>query len=516
MESTNDVLSFFSKDGDKKFMCKLCPSSHHGIKGGLSNLKAHIASVHKNTAESLLLNKRKKNNDCVGGLVKTIKLEINLNVLRRGLVLYVIGKCISFRSFEDAGFRMMFGNFFQEIGETLNRETVKRLIMFAAKKMRKLLAELLQHKMICLMFDGATRHNRCVFGVKAQFIEENQIKVVGLGALTFYSRHYAENYNAEIIGLLNNVEKSVDHVYASASDTARNMLRTSRLIQEAQEHFITFEFFLDETNDGKYPSLIEQYSEDANDSDYPIDVVRSLGSEFIFGEDLGTLCSIIHCGAHVCQLAANDVTKTYEEELKKVRTFVKESKKAEHRDLFKNAKLKIPVLDTETRWDSTFMMADSVWAQSEGLRTFTNKKLQLDQEIWQFLRAYVDSFKPISLAMKSFQKRDLTLGKYFFVKLYFNLNWLTKFLIFQGDFYRSWMLTEIRLSMEFSEGNDMAKTLLDAMEKRSKVFFENDAFLSALFLDPRYNFSKENEGLFTVSQQKRAIVRFFCFDKSFY
>lgn len=79
-----------------------------------------------------------------------------------------------------------------------------------------------------------------------------------------------------------------------------------------------------------------------------------------------------------------------------------------------------------------------------------------------------------------------------------------------GDFQKIWMLAEVRLSILKSNGNVMAEQLLGCMEKRSKIFFKNKAFLSAIFLDPRYDCSGDIDSFFTMEQRDEAIVGLFC------
>ena len=62
------------------------------------------------------------------------------------------------------------------------------------------------------------------------------------------------------------------------------------------------------------------------------------------------------CGAHVCQLAAKDVTSMFENALNNIRKVAIESKKVAYIQTFEN--LKKPRLDIAPRWDSTFLMIE--------------------------------------------------------------------------------------------------------------------------------------------------------------
>lgn len=101
------ILSFFHETGAKKYQCKLCDPNHPGIKGTFYNLKEHLIAKHKETAKGIGTGEktaRKRRLEDPGGINKTVTLQINFNSLRRGLVLFVVGKCISFPSLDDVGF----------------------------------------------------------------------------------------------------------------------------------------------------------------------------------------------------------------------------------------------------------------------------------------------------------------------------------------------------------------------------------------------------------------------------
>lgn len=420
------IREFFTVDpkNSKTFKCNLCATSHKGIKGGFCNLKDHLISRHKSTADGLQLDSKRKRRNTDHStdkrIVKTVKLQVNINNLRCGLVLFVIGKCLSFRSMDDAGFKLAFGPLFSALDETINRTEIRKMILYAAQQVRQIIAQKLKGKMISLMFDGAKRHNRSVFGVKAQYIDDKDIKVIGLGALTMCGRQNSEAFKLELVEVLKSFGKSVDDVYATVSDTAAVMLKSSRMLKEAQEHFYTFEMFLDEDEDGDFNDisnsldLVDNNFSDHNVSSDDGDLISGGTIQQISCEDLGTIGSVIHCGAHKCQLAASDVSKKFTEDFVEVRAFVKECKKTEHSDMFRKAKITLPVLDNEPRWDTKYLMCKSICDQKASLSNLTHRKLQLSDETWEFIENFVATFQPIHAAMKIFQFKALTMGELLF------------------------------------------------------------------------------------------------------
>lgn len=247
---------------------------------------------------------------------------------------------------------MAFASFFEALSVKINRHEIRRMVLFAADEIRKLLTLKMKNRMICLMYDGAKRQNKSIFGVKAQYIEGNEMKVVGLGALIIAERHSSEHFADQLKILLDSFVTSVDNLYAITSDTASTMLKTSRLLKEAQNHFFTFEIFLDDVPDADNndESLIcdPLFNDDlpldnVDDDDFRLEGhsnIRYTGVDEVevnppysmyFAHDEGSIASIVGCCAHICQLCAHDVSKNFEGELNSVRAFVKECKKASYK-----------------------------------------------------------------------------------------------------------------------------------------------------------------------------------------
>lgn len=73
-----------------------------------------------------------------------------------------------------------------------------------------------------------------------------------------------------------------------------------------------------------------------------------------------------------------------------------------------------------------------------------------------------------------------------------------------GDFYRDWLTCEIELE---EIASPTALQLHAAMQNPKKLFLQNDAFVAALYLDPRFNFI--NSPVMSEEQKNRALVRIY-------
>lgn len=75
--------------------------------------------------------------------------------------------------------------------------------------------------------------------------------------------------------------------------------------------------------------------------------------------------------------------------------------------------------------------------------------------------------------------------------------------IYYWRLFRDWLTCELELKKLVST-NLYAEALLNAMKKRKDTLMENNAFIAALYLDPRFNFN--NTPLLSYDQKQAAVV----------
>ena len=190
----------------------------------------------------------------------------------------------------------------------------------------------------------------------------------------------------------------------------------------------------------------------------------------------GTLCTKIVCGAHTCQLAAKDVIEDFEAVIAEVRAVVKETKRPEFAQLLRGAGIQRLHTNVETRWDSLFQMINDVPRLRNQLEELAlhSPRLAHSEDAWEFVTEFVQVFTPVHFAMKDFQRADITIS----------------------DFYIRWEKMELQIT-KVPDGHKQLKTkLLEALKQRKQKFFECDAFVAALLLDPRINWSQNPEDFY--------------------
>ncbi|XP_030382566.1 uncharacterized protein LOC115630081 [Scaptodrosophila lebanonensis] len=180
-------------------------------------------------------------------------------------------------------------------------------------------------------------------------------------------------------------------------------------------------------------------------------------------DQLRLVLSVVHCAAHTLQLASWDVIRTIEHELETCRKPVKKL-----RTELRHLNITPPVLDNATRWSSTYNMMKSLQSCNN------HENIQQHNLNWQFVDDFCEAFEPLA---------DCTLVLQ------------TKQMVF-GDFYREWLYCEARLKL--MSRNTLAQHLYSAMTRRKKTLVENDAFLAAIYMDPRFN---DKGSLFITEEQ---------------
>lgn len=194
----------------------------------------------------------------------------------------------------------------------------------------------------------------------------------------------------------------------------------------------------------------------------------------------------IRCSAHTLQLVVHDVLNKIEENrqnLEKIRSCAVKLRTQKMVRIFKKNKKIKPILDTATRWSSTFYMIRSLIREEDFLKTLkTTQNLEFFTEAqWEFMHQFVAALSLLEITTQKLQVEDLTFG----------------------DFYKVWLECKLQLT-DIRENNMFASSLCLKMKERESKLFENDPFCSAIYLDQRFNFINSN--YLSSSQKHRAIV----------
>ena len=239
------------------------------------------------------------------------------------------------------------------------------------------------------------------------------------------------------------------------------MMICNEFVEEAQQ--FNFEDFDLPDRVNLEEEVVFENSEDTDDAIERQSVIQERGRWVNVSENnVGKICTKMFCGAHVCQLAAKEVTEPFEATLVETRKFVRNTRAPKYDEMF--ADLKRPRKDIAPRWGSTYTMVSDMFeklAMYEQIGTNrSNRELRLNDETWKFIEEYTKAFEPIFYAMKDFQRSDDTMT----------------------DFFLRWVRMVMNLEKIADGLNNFKTKLLEALNLCSQKFFECDAFIAALLL----------------------------------
>ncbi|KAF0751313.1 zinc finger BED domain-containing protein RICESLEEPER 1-like isoform X2, partial [Aphis craccivora] len=241
-----------------------------------------------------------------------------------------------------------------------------------------------------------------------------------------------------VLKVLKRYDIRPDQVYSCTVDNGANMVKMVRLLAEDNENDVQ------EHNTG-------EIDEDSNDEDGDTDVLAnnqySFENETLndnFQEDLVnsftstgfgmTFC--IRCSAHTIQLCVFDGLKTTN-----LKVILEKARKI--------------VIQGGTQFIICLIFCE-LTANDHCI-----PELELNNDDWELIKSLVLTLEPVQIGSKILQKADLTIG----------------------DFYGCWWKVRNGLSKVNTE---LSKAIQASMIKRQKTLMFNDIFVSAIYMDPRF------------------------------
>ncbi|XP_065315604.1 uncharacterized protein LOC135930930 [Gordionus sp. m RMFG-2023] len=515
MKKNSLISNFFLFDQDNIFAT--CSSCHKKLKSIPSNLKRHIFSQHPNIAANL--NSNEVNNLDISTsssqsnekTSQTIKIVMSKSKVYESVVGLIAINNLPINLVTYESFKLLLDPIVQSLNMTLNKHIVNDKIKYAASEIRCLIMQQVKNKLISLKIDTATRFQKSVLGVNAQFIIDDKIEIRTLGMLEIVKAHTASNLKEEIENLLKKYNICLSQIYSITVDNGANMIKTVEMI--AEEQLITH---IDLSEDAFSEYLLQnsdnESSQEYNDSSQPnndynnIEITQENNSdisnihdndssgEYIINnlnqddnihfqhdnqeqinddmenllndlrKSFGLIC--VRCCAHTIQLGVNDYIKKFlKEDLEDIRSILKICKSQKYKSLYSLEKINKPVLDTVTRWNSTYRMLknlkdNKIFYLKMGhiyLETFINSRL------WDRIDAYLTVLSPVNLCTIKLQEKSCTIG----------------------DFFKLWL--ECKLDLE-EINNESSNNLINCLDYRQKYLFDNNVFRSGIYMDPRFNY----------------------------
>lgn len=376
-----DLSNYFVelKDNPEFFNCLLCAEKNtHTPSKSLSgkkkwNLKKHIECVHPDIYDKYFNEKNRK--AMMKKRLKTLQCFCKIVTIN--------GR--PFASLLDSGFIELIEDDLKQLdlcglGITVDKNflELKKYIDQLVKKVQSRIQQDFKDRYISLMLDAASKNNKSVLGISAQYRADGKLNSYVLGMIYMEKAHTAEYMNNLVKNCLKKYEIQADHAISFTTDNASAMIAMTKQFDEDIHEVHRFDDDDDsETIDLGLPSFIngEQLSEEQMklimESISSIEEIREslddaddfeqLYEEFI--GDITKASSMVHtirCAAHVNQLGVRcGIKKSNVGPLLAMCNFITKKMRTEkYRSTARDANIdyKIPHLGCPTRWDSDYDM----------------------------------------------------------------------------------------------------------------------------------------------------------------
>lgn len=373
---------------EKLYSCKLCNKQINGKQK--SNLPVHLKSCH---------------NEIYNTKIKLPEKNSLISVREKRLIL--LQNCVRKVTIDQEPFNAILKSSFQNIianklkkfalaNVSLNLRdknltVVKDHLHATAAKIRNKIKNELNGRLFSLMVDGASRNNRSVLGMSAQYIVNGTFKIRMLGLRELTESHTGDYLGAVVRECIENYDCEISQAISITTDNAANMIKMVRdinkkdeeeqLVEEDVAVHPSNEFILDEILDDCYDqpldiqindllkTLEEMEAEEINailnDSLYDNeDDMIAIDARDISAPAL--FVNHVNCAAHTIQLVVSDALKDLSQEHKNIikicREFAKFIRRQTNITKLKNMgiKWKYPKIDCVTRWGSTLIMVSSL------------------------------------------------------------------------------------------------------------------------------------------------------------
>ncbi|CAK1591073.1 unnamed protein product [Parnassius mnemosyne] len=474
----NKSYRYFNLDENNKTSkclvagCEKVLKTLHG-----ANLLKHLSKYHeKEYKEVLLLNKENYN------LSKKPRLSTQDSLLQECTNLVTVhGRPLTL--IDDHAFQNIL-SMIPNINLAINSQNVRCTLKDTADQLRSNLANEVRNLPICLKVDVASLSNRSFMGVNAQYIKDGQIVLRNLAVIELFKRHTSEHLKERLIFILRRFRIHNKQVYCITTDNGANILKMSRLFAADTIHIENNNENYNPEEGDRFNSKFSQldditHSDSESDAD---DVDHETENDFndqimqsIFNFQLNIVddedniaIAVVRCAAHTLQLAMQDVCNdnVIQSVITSARNIIKRLRTPTFTVILKEKRKKKPTLDCSTRWHSTIDMVESILNLKDICAT--SELLYLPDETWNDLDLFLKSMLPGKKLTKILQKEQLTMG----------------------DFYIEWMKCQFELQ---KINTLLARQIICHMKHRQDVLFDNNAFLSAIYLDPRVNSTLTNE-----------------------
>lgn len=179
-----DIAASFIVREDNKASCNIEPNggcTYVQVNYDPGNFIRHFRSKHSELANTHGLLKEFVPPPKKPRTIAKRPIAIDLQLLIEAVVRLVTEHGLPLSCFEWDGFRLLLEPICQAVGCTLNRETIKGHLRIMSQRVKAILKDEMQGKLICLKVDSASCHNRHILGINVQYAHGEKVVIRTLG-----------------------------------------------------------------------------------------------------------------------------------------------------------------------------------------------------------------------------------------------------------------------------------------------------------------------------------------------
>lgn len=368
----------FEKKENLKFSCSV-----GDCKAILSNSTTAIRHLRRFHPE--IVEKINQNKNAVELANKPVKIEIVMSPaqLWKSILQLIVFSAVPFSIINSEGFKNLTQPIidgFKNIGNTIsmNIPNIQLHINSEAEKLKNRIRDEVKSKMLCLMLDIGSRHNRSIFGINIAFWSNGALQIRTIGMQTLKVSQSALDLYSVVKNTLSEFGIILEQIISVTTDNAKNLKKLIKVMgnemieteaannvsSNENDIYVISDDDEDDDCDVTNFSNSEVHQEERFDPDiisdeqYFRDLLSNLRSEFqgeIHKNLVNGICCAAHC-LHLVVMGAINESNTVCNLIDKCRSLAKKLRTPSMRFELKSNKHKIPILDVKTRWNSIFNM----------------------------------------------------------------------------------------------------------------------------------------------------------------
>ncbi|KAL5239421.1 hypothetical protein ACI65C_006831 [Semiaphis heraclei] len=340
---------------------------------------------------------------------------------------------------------------------TINAHNIKNHILSASNEIVSQIKSDVKNQLISLKIDCVKRHHRSILGVNIQYIKDGKICLSTLAMVEMHEKHTSANLKKMLLETLSKYNVKKEQLYSITCDNAANMIKLARIMNDetGQVQDCTVTPIENVNNSECDDDDLWQYENEGiplanddienelfsvEDDEGNTDTgINELEDSVLNAITPGTITSCVRCAVHTLQLCIHDGLKV-----------------ASITNCISRARQHIFIIYITAIIGSEKTQNTNILKLAR-----TNPDLKLTDNEWISIQSVVDALLPVKIATLALQKQDIILG----------------------DLYGIWWKCTNGLK---SNGTILAKQILKSMKERQELLLKNNVYLSAIFLDPRY------------------------------